>query len=131
MSHTPTQIEQALLWAAGYELNAIHARDGAPSGVSEEYFGDLVDAIRGALGGDIKPWPEQWMRPILQEFPHAEHIPAHVRAPDLKAENERLKASNAGLLEALKKIERMRMFSPAAIAVREVARDAIQKARAS
>lgn len=52
----------ALLWAAGVELNAIAARDGAPANVDPGYFGRLVDAIRRELGGDIKPWPEPFMR---------------------------------------------------------------------
>lgn len=50
-------ILRALLWAAGRELNSINARDGAPEGVHQEWFDDLIDAIRHALGGDIAPWP--------------------------------------------------------------------------
>lgn len=56
---------RALLWAAGAELNAIHARDGAPDGVSHEYFGNLVEAIRLELGGDIKPWCPPDLKPAL------------------------------------------------------------------
>ena len=58
----------ALLWAAGVELNAIAARAGAPPNVDPGYFGRLVEAIREELGGDIKPWPETFMRPILDEL---------------------------------------------------------------
>lgn len=62
---TPAQKERALLWAAARELNAICARDGAPEGVSEDYFAALVEEIRQALGGEIKPWPEPWMKDYL------------------------------------------------------------------
>ena len=58
----------ALLWAAGVELNAIAARDGAPPNVDPEYFARLVEAIRKELGGDIKPWPDEFMRPELLEL---------------------------------------------------------------
>lgn len=68
----------ALLWAAWKELNAIKARDGAPTfyqygpdgpircqEVSEEYFGALVDALAIALGADCQPWPSDVMKPYL------------------------------------------------------------------
>ena len=49
-----------IIWQAWFELNAIHARDGAPSGVSEEYFEKVVDDCEAALeslGYKAMPWP--------------------------------------------------------------------------
>lgn len=61
----------ALLCAAYQELNAVRARDGVPrmfdgthSGVSEEYFSDLVDAIADAVGGH--PWIPKDSQPVLK-----------------------------------------------------------------
>lgn len=56
------------LWQAWMELNTIRARDGVPrdytgamTGVSEEYFSQVVDDCEAAYlevtGEQIKPWP--------------------------------------------------------------------------
>ena len=43
-SHIDTEAYTCLVLAY-HELNSIRARDGAPSGVCEKYFSDLVDRI--------------------------------------------------------------------------------------
>lgn len=67
---------RALLWCAWMELNAIRARDGVPrdytgcrSGVSEEYFSSLVDALAETLGIDCQPWPAKYMEPYIPSTP--------------------------------------------------------------
>jgi hypothetical protein len=65
------------LWAAHQELNAIRARDGVPythegikSGVSEEWFSEVVDLVAAAYelvaGEPVKPWPPAWWRRLPQ-----------------------------------------------------------------
>lgn len=44
------------LRCAWQELNAIRARDGAPIGVSEQWWDTLTEALRELLGDDAKPW---------------------------------------------------------------------------
>ena len=41
---------------AWQELNAIRARDGAPDGVSHEWWNELTDALGEMLGDDTVPW---------------------------------------------------------------------------
>ena len=46
---------RALLWACWFEMNAINARDGAPSGVSQQYWDNLINLAGEA--SSTKPWP--------------------------------------------------------------------------
>ena len=45
-----------LLREAWHEFNAIRARDGAPIGVSHEYWSEMTDRLGELLGDDTKPW---------------------------------------------------------------------------
>jgi hypothetical protein len=44
---------------AWHEFNAIRARDGAPQGVSEEWWSEITDALGAMLGDDTVPWMTQ------------------------------------------------------------------------
>lgn len=49
--------ERNAMWQAWNELNAINARDGAPSGVAQEYFDQVIADLEKCLGEKYtKPW---------------------------------------------------------------------------
>ena len=62
---------RGLLWYGWREMNAIRAARGAPDGVCEEYWRDVVEAMQQALGDDAKPWPSEAARTALSTNPEA------------------------------------------------------------
>ena len=45
-----------LTWELANEVKNINAQYGAPSGVAQEWWDEVLEKARVALGGDIKPW---------------------------------------------------------------------------
>ena len=74
---------ETLLWQCRFEINAINARDGAPIGVSQEYWDSLLELTAETFGGDPKPWP-----------PHKGHF-RELQA-QLQAEKEQLRGEIDG-----------------------------------
>ncbi len=58
---------RGLLWFAWSEFNAIRARDGAPDGVSHDYWDQVTEAMLNALGDDAKPWASDDAKRTLTE----------------------------------------------------------------
>lgn len=53
---------------AWHELNAIRARDGAPEGVSEDWWSELTDALAEMLGDDTVPWMTHAALMLVQPY---------------------------------------------------------------
>ncbi len=60
-----------LLWYAWHEFNAIRARDGAPTGISEEFWNEITEKMSKFLGDDnTKPWPSVAAKKIFDQDEH-------------------------------------------------------------
>lgn len=59
---------RGLLWHAWYEFNAIRAKDGAPEGVSEDYWDKLTNALNETLGEDAKPWASASAKKVWEQI---------------------------------------------------------------
>ena len=56
---TEHQVARALIWYVWNEFNAIRARDGAPEGVSYDFWNSMTEVMRKFLGDDAQPWPSR------------------------------------------------------------------------
>jgi len=56
-----------LMRRAWVEFNAIRARDGAPPGVSHEYWAKLTDNLQLLLGDDAQPWMTGAAKQLIAE----------------------------------------------------------------
>ncbi len=56
-----------LLWYAWHEFNTIRARDGAPIGISHEFWDEMTKKMNEFLGGDSKPWPSDAAKKIFKK----------------------------------------------------------------
>lgn len=105
----PTKLEEELpisaldasreiIRLAWREMNAIRASHGAPDGVSDEYWSNLVDALRRLIGDDALPWPTKAAK-VLYDLAHASTCRETDRAiaaeTELASLRTRLKAAEA------------------------------------
>ena len=54
-----------LMRQAWHEFNAIRARDGAPVGVSHEWWNEMTEQLHELLGDDSKPWMTSAAKALL------------------------------------------------------------------
>ncbi len=86
-----------LMRQAWHEFNAIRARDGAPVGVSEEWWSQMTEELGKLLGDEAKPWMSDAAQALLAPS-HAEICEvqdrvtkAELERDEARAEVERLK----------------------------------------
>ena len=60
-----------LMRQAWHEFNSIRARDGAPVGVSEEWWSQMTEELGKLLGDEAKPWMSDAAKALLEPS-HAE-----------------------------------------------------------
>lgn len=95
---------------AWHELNAIRARDGAPSGISEDYWSELVDALGDMLGADDVPWMTNAAVCLVKPYQQLAEA-AEARAAALQGERDALRAEAVEVVmpfeRILSRLERM------------------------
>lgn len=75
---------------AWHEFNAIRARDGAPDGVSHEWWDEMTEAMREMLGDDALPWMTKAARLLVAPI-EAERAVFEAERDAARADVERLK----------------------------------------
>lgn len=83
MSTNDLDAGRELMRSAWHELNAIRARQGAPEGVSHEWFDQLVTSLSECLGDETVPWMTAAAEALVR--------PYQARAAAAEAERDRLR----------------------------------------
>jgi len=90
MADSDLNAGRELMRQAWHEFNAIRARDGAPIGVSPEWWDEMTDRLGSLLGSDAVPWMTGAAKALL--------APERARAEAAEAERDRLRAERDSLM---------------------------------